>query len=93
MYRSFVFLALAFGASSVNSAVFCVGNLAQLDTALFQARFNEQPDEVRVVADEFVTADGFTISDDEGRGVSLTGGWNANCTIRQRGARTSPHIS
>lgn len=68
------------------AAMYCVGNATQLHNALTSARNNGEHDDVRMVPGTYTrqpdVAGGYMFSHtlENGRNLSLSGGWNATCT-------------
>lgn len=80
-------LAVLFSAFVVpaHADVFCVGTEQELSDAFAAAGENGLADEVRLRAGTFFSdvqplASGFTLSVLDGRGVVISGGWNADCS-------------
>src|SRR5262249_11035710 len=80
---------LAACAAPVHAAVFCVGSVAQLQTALTTAGGNGENDFIAVRSGHYALTDALGFSGTDHKNLYLVGGYDAGCTSPTAGALTT----
>jgi len=78
MLRLILFMLVLLGSGSINAAIFCVSNSAELVTALTTASTNGEGDEIRLKAGDYLppVETGFHVSlSQNAESLNISGGW------------------